>query len=126
VISVASVDAAKPFKVAAYSSVGPTRDGREKPDLAAPGERILAARGGTLQSIRQESGTSMATPHVSGAVALLLSRTERRLNGSTLPQLNANQIRRALTLLSQNSDGRFSAEMGYGVLDIQGLLEEFE
>jgi subtilisin family serine protease len=72
--------------IAASSSKGPTGDGRPKPDLVAPGERVLscaaavrvAAAGCTPPiSYIEDSGTSMAAPHVSGAAAAYLSaRTE--------------------------------------------------
>jgi subtilisin family serine protease len=81
------------FGVSYFSSRGPTADGRAKPDLVAPGERIVScASAGTVQSAsqdpaldtefepaegcayyREESGTSMAAPHVSGAAAAFLS-----------------------------------------------------
>jgi hypothetical protein len=72
------------YGVSYFSSKGPTGDGRAKPDLVAPGERILsAAAGAMLAEARgssrrridyvESSGTSMAAPHVSGVVAAFLS-----------------------------------------------------
>jgi hypothetical protein len=72
------------YGVSYFSSRGPTADGRPKPDLVAPGERILSARhdvsveppskDGRMEDFYIEmSGTSMAAPHVSGGLAAFLS-----------------------------------------------------
>ena len=66
------------YGVSYFSSKGPTADGRMKPDLVAPGERIIscALYDGAKPSeapFREDTGTSMATPHVSGAIAAFLS-----------------------------------------------------
>src|SRR5690606_28456700 len=59
---------------------GPTADGRQKPDVVAPGEKILSCRhtwprnASTIEQLYVEmSGTSMAAPHVSGLLAAFLS-----------------------------------------------------
>jgi len=77
VITIGATD--RSDRVASFSSRGPTRDGRVKPDLCFPGVDIVAARasGTTMGTPKGEhytaaSGTSMATPHASGLAALLL------------------------------------------------------
>jgi serine protease AprX len=85
------------YGVSYFSSKGPTGDGRLKPDLVAPGEKILSCAAGNLKQTTlaqaaagrvdeaaptpksedclyvEDSGTSMAAPHVSGVVAAFLS-----------------------------------------------------
>jgi serine protease AprX len=60
------------YGVSYFSSRGPTGDGRPKPDLVAPGEKITAPVPDDGFGVKD--GTSMATPHVSGAAALLMAR----------------------------------------------------
>lgn len=81
-IAVGSVNKSRPhtYGISYFSSRGPTADGRQKPDLVAPGERILSCRhdftAGSLAPADlyvERSGTSMAAPHVSGILASFLS-----------------------------------------------------
>jgi subtilisin family serine protease len=81
-IAVGSVHKTNPhtYGVSYFSSRGPTADGRQKPDLVAPGERIMSCRhryrkaSAVAEDLYVEmSGTSMAAPHVSGLVAAFLS-----------------------------------------------------
>lgn len=74
------------YGISYFSSKGPTSDGRQKPDLVAPGEKIISAassqkaavpilpafNGGKFEYI-EDTGTSMAAPHVSGILAAFLS-----------------------------------------------------
>ena len=127
VITVSSVAAATPFRVSSYSSYGPTRDGRNKPDLSAPGEDISAAQGNTFTDLKAESGTSMAAPHVTGAIALLFSYwSKQRSNIPDWEQLNAAQIRAALSQTTQNYNGHWNHGMGFGVLDVEKFLCSFD
>lgn len=77
-------DSPHTYGVSYFSSAGPTGDGRLKPDLVAPGERITSCAAGkkrdrlnlpdtTIAAYVDENGTSMAAPHVSGTIAAFLS-----------------------------------------------------
>ena len=78
-----------------FSSRGPTRDGRTKPDLSAPGLFITGARSVDVpqsdndpdQYHRVLAGTSMAAPHIAGVVALMLQYK---------PQLTPREIKSLL------------------------------
>lgn len=79
-------------RLASTSARGPvTPMGVVKPDLAAPGVAIRAA-GPTGNGLIELSGTSMATPHVAGAAALI---------AGARPSWNADQIASALTLTAR-------------------------
>ena len=115
--AVSAHDSAAP--VARFSSAGPTRDNRIKPDLVAPGVNILAARSAPLGCavspglLVRKSGTSMAAPHVTGAVALCLQATGR--------QLWARDIRQ-LVLDTARPMSISKTRTGAGQLDIQRLI----
>lgn len=94
-----------------FSSRGPTQDGRIKPEIVAPGEGILAARlGGGYVSY---SGTSAATPHVSGAVALVLQKN---------PSLTPGEVKDLLLSTAKFLPSYNVYEQGSGRLDIASAI----
>ncbi|GAS90133.1 S8 family peptidase [Mycolicibacterium brisbanense] len=124
-------DAPHTYGVSYFSSKGPTGDGRRKPDLVAPGERITSAAAGKNRiSVQQQteapiadgvalyveaSGTSMAAPHVSGAIAAFLS-VQRELIGKP------EDIKR-IFVESATSLGRDPAFEGGGLVDLLRALQ---
>jgi subtilisin family serine protease len=113
-IAVGSVHKSKPHRygVSYFSSKGPTADGRMKPDLVAPGEKVISCHVQPDQGYeyKEASGTSAAAPHVSGAIAAFLSG-HREYRGD--PE-NVKQIfKKTATDL-----GRDRAYQGAGMLDL--------
>lgn len=109
------------FEMARFSSVGPTRDGRRKPDLVAPGVAVLAARSASAAddapALVRKSGTSMAAPHATGTVALMMEAAGR-------PLTNA-EVRRLL-LSATEAEGvpdEQRSRAGHGVLDVARAVE---
>ena len=101
------------YGVSYFSSRGPTGDGRTKPDLVAPGEKIdSCSLDGDYETL---DGTSMAAPHVSGAAALLLARN-RELIGQ--PARVKEILCRSATDL-----GREPRFQGAGMLDVLRALQ---
>lgn len=97
------------YGVSFFSSRGPTGDGRMKPDLVAPGERIRAPVGGANEW-GDLDGTSMAAPHVSGAAAMLMARYSELVG----------QPRRIKQILCDTATdlGRERSFQGHGMLDV--------
>lgn len=106
-----------------YTSLGPTRDGRNKPDISAPGTNVVAARSGTSDEAFADNGTSMAAPFVTGAVALLLSRA---VANKMDPLLSSAQICPVLQEQTRNRNTLWNPAQGFGVIDVAALLAAFE
>ena len=111
--------------IASFSSRGPvTVDGsnRRKPDIAAPGTGIRSSvPGGGYSSAF--SGTSMATPHVAGAVALLWSARPAFKNQITFTEqiLDASAVHISST--ECGSSGWPNNTYGYGRLDVKAAVD---
>jgi len=111
--------------VSYFSSKGPTGDGRAKPDLVAPGERVISAGTGKLleralagapdATYVENSGTSMAAPHVSRVAAAFMSVHQEFIG-------QPHRVKRAL-LESATSLGRDRSFQGYGLVDAMRALQ---
>ena len=121
IIMVGSYDPTKPNQPISYfSSSGPTRDGRKKPDFIAPGQNIWAAASLTGNKSYRKSGTSMSAPVVTGIIALMLSEANARNI-----ELDINQIREILIQSAENNlpeDPLQRARYGYGSIDINTAI----
>lgn len=115
VITVGSTHRNRPhtYGVSYFSSKGPTGDGRVKPDLVAPGEKIVSCVIG--DGTDRMDGTSMAAPHVSGAAALLLAK-HRELIGKP---------RRVKEILCKTATdlGREKYFQGCGLVDVLRAIQ---
>ncbi|GAA4464409.1 S8 family serine peptidase [Phytohabitans houttuyneae] len=116
-LTVGAVD--KQDVLAYFSSTGPlARSGALKPDLTAPGVAITAARSqqmtGDTGMYRSIDGTSMATPHVSGAAAILAQRH---------PDWSGQQLKEALVSSAKGLADTYSPyEVGTGRLDVAAAV----
>lgn len=119
VITVGAVDDkrtidTKDDSIAPFSSRGPTNEGLTKPDVVAPGVNINSLSNSKLDGYNALSGTSMATPLVSGSVALLLNKYGSLSSRDTKKKLMSSCV-----------DLRDSREnQGAGLVNLQKLFYE--
>lgn len=99
--------------VASFSGIGPTPDGRMKPELVAMGVNNFGARASTPNQYTSNSGTSAATPIASGAAALVWS---------AFPHLTNKQVRNLL-ISTAGSFKRPNFYRGYGLINVKKALE---
>ncbi|WP_238442260.1 S8 family serine peptidase [Streptomyces pratensis] len=116
-LTVAAVD--KQDARADFSSMGPlVRSHGLKPDLSAPGVDINAAASQSVPGIegmyQSMSGTSMATPHVAGAAAILKQRH---------PEWSGQRIKDALMSSSKELPDYTPYEQGTGRLDVKAAID---
>ena len=129
------------YGIAAFSSRGPTNDGRIKPDVVAPGTFIISTRSSIEGSISgwgiidenylYMGGTSMATPITAGSAALVREYyTEvENLSSPSAALLKATIINGAINLtpgqygtVYQEIDGRPDYSQGWGRVDIENSI----
>ena len=116
------------YGVSYFSGKGPTGDGRLKPDLLAPGEKIISCGvGKLLEAAKQElsdgvdpnyieySGTSMAAPHVSGCIASFLS-VKREFIGSP------DRVKEVFAATATDL-GRERSFQGAGLVDLMRAIQ---
>ncbi|SNR25561.1 Por secretion system C-terminal sorting domain-containing protein [Maribacter sedimenticola] len=110
----------KKASVSAYSSFGPVDDGRIKPDLAGNGSSILSTDSYSTTSYNLSSGTSMATPGVTGSL-LLLQQYHEELYGSYMraATLKGLALHTADDVDAPGPDYR----MGWGVMNAKKAAE---
>lgn len=103
VIAVGSVN--NQNKVSGFSSLGPTSDGRIKPEILALGENVYVAQASTVNSYYYNGGTSFSAPVAAGVAALLLSAH---------PYLSNTEVRQILLATGDNSTSPNNSR-GYGL-----------
>ncbi|MCH5307111.1 MAG: S8 family serine peptidase [Prevotella sp.] len=103
ILTVGAISADEPHPIAPFSSIGPSQDGRVKPDIVAIGAPAYLING--RGAIMQDMGTSFSTPIVCGFVACLWQ---------ALPQLSAEELIELVRQTSDNADHPDNIR-GYGV-----------
>ncbi|MCF7923436.1 MAG: S8 family serine peptidase [Candidatus Marinimicrobia bacterium] len=110
VISVGAVDLNN--VVPSFSSHGPTADGRIKPEVLARGVGTFCAGTDSTNAFRSASGTSLATPLVAGACALILEAH---------PNWTPMMVREALMLTADRSTSPDNTR-GFGLIDVMAAI----
>ena len=129
-------------QVVAFSSRGPTQDGRVKPDVVAPGTFILSTRSSMIalnnnawsafppsRSYFYMGGTSMATPLTAGGVALIREylRKEQQISNPSAALMKATLIAGASRLAGYGTLGAVSDhDQGYGRVNLDAILAPTE
>lgn len=133
-IVVASYSERSPAKrISWFSSSGPTRDGRCKPELSAPGHAVRAADSKTGDGRTRMSGTSMASPAVAGGIALIFAAARRKGKRLTIEQLRRLLIETARPMSppgrpkgKSRSTRGWDPRYGFGRIDIAAAIRRLD
>jgi Subtilase family/GEVED domain/Secretion system C-terminal sorting domain len=108
---------ASDVRISSFSSWGPTDDGRIKPDLVAVGVNVFSTSNTSTTAYTVLSGTSMATPQVSGSLLLLQEAYSKQNNG----QLMLSSTLKGLALHTAFDAGNAGPDYiyGWGLLDME-------
>ncbi|OMF77885.1 peptidase S8 [Paenibacillus peoriae] len=111
--------------ISSFSSSGPTRDRRQKPEISAPGgtreQPVQAASSRTREKLIGMAGTSMAAPAVTGVIALMLAEAKARGLTLTVDQIRSilKQTARPHPPATEGWHDRY----GYGRIDAKAAVE---
>lgn len=108
--------------ISAFSSYGPTADLAIKPDLGAPGGAIRSTLPLEQGGSGTISGTSMAAPYVSGAIALMLEALPDTLPADALTRLQNTAIPRGLSLDPSLTALDFVHRQGAGLIAVDKAI----
>src|ERR1700682_3244610 len=112
--------------IASFSSRGPVTidgSGRIKPDISAPGTGTRSASNSSDSAYTTASGTSMATPHVAGGAALLLSARPILHHDVAMQRTVLNNSAVHILSTQCGSQGPPNNVYGYGRLDVQAAYQ---
>lgn len=128
VVSVGNLDD-EAERINISSSQGPTRDGRYKPDVVAPGTNILAAKGFSGAKASEPrawikmSGTSMASPYVTGVVGLMLA-AQRNKRGKNLTAAQVEGIIKRTATPLPGASYTWANDAGFGRINPVECIRE--
>ncbi len=109
------------FAMAPSSSWGPTADLRLTPEITAPGGTIRSAIGfGSDDSYGNKSGTSMATPHVAGGLAVIKERLRTLLPDATTKEIN--ELAYSFAMSTAHQIGGLVRQQGAGLMDVYAAV----
>lgn len=114
-------DAQREGVVSAFSSRGPTDDGRIKPEIVANGESLYGSIAASDTTYASYGGTSMACPSVTGCAALNLEYYRRIINEPN-GRIPSATLKALMLLTAFRNDKPPTYTKGYGVADVSASL----